>query len=376
MNRTPKTVVFRKELPRLTTIVVKTGSRILASPGNETRVGNLVADLVTLHSMGIRVALVSSGAIAHGMQALCMTTRPSTIPLKQACASVGQTRLMNMYEKQFSRRGILIGQVLLTWDDLRSKKRYLNLRNTMSQLFDNRIIPIVNENDSVGIDEIRFGTNDILGAQMAMLLQADLLVNLTDVGGLFDRDPSDSDARHIPVVPRITEAMHGMVSDRKREISVGGMGSKLKAMEIVTKAGIFALIGDGFKSRLIDVLCDEKSATLFLPTRRAMSSQHRWIAFSGNPMGAIIVDKGAMNAIAEKGKSLLPAGIVDAAGTFKAGDMVDITTVDGTVFARGLVNFTADDLRRIKGCTSSAIAGILGSKEFDEAIHRDNLVLL
>jgi len=370
-------IIFRKELPAVKTIVVKTGSRILCGAGSDNRIQLLATDLSALHKSGVRVVLVSSGAIAHGMQALKMTSRPATIPLQQACASVGQGRLMNRYESFFEKQGVLIGQVLLTWDDLRSKKRYLNLRNTMFALLDANVIPIVNENDSVGVDEIKFGTNDILGAQIAMLVQADVLVNCTDVGGLFDRDPRDNPAaRHIPVVPELSAAVQKMAVDKKNDTSVGGMISKLKSAEMVTRSGIYYLIGDGYHHGLLDVLSKETCATIFLPSTHKMSSRHRWIAFSGSPQGTLTVDDGAQKALREKGKSLLPAGVKNVAGSFKAGDNVEIKTMKGAAIGRGLVNYSSEEIRCIMGCKTAAIAALLGSKEFDEIIHRDNLVVL
>lgn len=370
-------VSFRKELGPVKTVVVKTGSRILTAEGSDDRMHRLTADCAFLHHAGIRVVLVSSGAIALGMLALGKTTRPSTIPLQQAYAALGQNRLMNRYQSFFERQRILIGQVLLTWDDLRSKKRYLHLRNTLFALLDNNILPILNENDSVGVEEIRFGTNDILSAQVAMLVQADVLVNLTDVGGLFTDNPHENpDARHIAIVPQISTAIQRMASDTKNDISVGGMGSKLKAAGIVARAGISYLIGDGFSARLLDVLNKESCATLFLPQKRKMSSHHRWIAFSGSAQGSLTVDNGAVSAIAEKGKSLLPAGVKTVTGSFKPGDTVDIVTHDRTVFARGLVNYSSEECRRIAGCRTSELMKLLGRREFDEIVHRDNLVVL
>jgi glutamate 5-kinase len=368
---------LRKELLPFKTIIVKIGSRILTAPGGAERIEGLVEDCATLHASGIRVVVVSSGAIAHGMQALRLTKRPTTIPLQQACASVGQNRLMNVYQACFARHDILIGQVLLTWDDLRSKKRYLNLRNTMFQLLEHGIIPIVNENDSVGVDEIRFGTNDILGAQMAILAQAEVFVNLTDVGGLFDRNPlTDPGAVHIPLVRQMSDTLQKLAADRTSEISVGGMSSKLKAAEIVMRAGIFCIVGDGFSHRLSEVLGNESCSTVFLPSTKKMSSRRSWMAFSGMPQGSLTLDEGAVSAIIDKGKSLLPAGVKSIGGSFKAGDNVDLRTPEGVVVARGLVNYSADDLRRILGCKTADIAGRIGRKEFDEAVHRDNLVVL
>ena len=242
----------------------------------------LAEDLSALREAGMRVVLVSSGAIAHGMRAMGLTKRPTAIPLQQACASVGQNRLMSRYEAHFSKHGTLIGQVLLTWDDLRSKKRYLNLRNAMFQLLDNGIIPVVNENDSVGVEEIRFGTNDILGAQMAILVHADCLVNLTDVGGLFDRNPhEDPAAVRIPVVTQVSDAIQKLAGGAISGIGVGGMSSKLKAADMVMRAGILCLIGDGFSRRLTDVLCKEECATLFCPPDAACRR-----AVAGSPFPA------------------------------------------------------------------------------------------
>ncbi|MBN1309223.1 MAG: glutamate 5-kinase [Chitinispirillaceae bacterium] len=373
----PMHLSIRKELPRLSTVVVKIGSRILTAPGHEKRVAGLVGDLGVLHASGLRVIVVSSGAIAHGMETLALKKRPSAIPLQQACAAVGQYRLMRRYEDFFAASGIRIGQVLLTWDDLRSKKRYFNLRNTLFQLLDLDAIPIVNENDSVGVEEIRFGNNDILGAQIALLAQADLFVNLTDVGGLYDRNPhTDTSARHIPVVASMSTFIRKMADDRMKEISVGGMATKLKAAEIVSRAGIYALIGDGFDQSLRDVLSKPRSATLFLPQRRRMSSRHRWIAFTGQSCGKLIIDEGARAAVVKRGKSLLPAGIRSVTGAFKAGDTVDIDTQNGKTIARGMANYSADEIRIIQSCKTSEIASRLGEKPFDEVIHRNNMVVL
>jgi glutamate 5-kinase len=369
--------LFREELKSVKTLVVKTGSRILTAPGSEERVRRLADDLSALRKAGVRVVLVSSGAIAHGMKALGLTKRPPEIPMQQACAAIGQNRLMGIYEDFFGNNDVLIGQVLLTWDDLRSKKRYLNLRNTLFQLLDCGAIPIINENDSVGVEEIQFGNNDTLGAQIALLANADVYVNLTDVGGLYDKNPrTEKDAKHIPVVSAVSAGIQKMASDKKNEISVGGMSTKLKAAEMVTKAGIPALIGDGFDQRLLTVLKDESCATLFLPSVHKMPSRQRWIAFSGQSAGSIAVDDGARKAIAEKGKSLLAAGITAVSGSFKVGDTVDIVDTNDNVIARGLVNFTAEELGIIRGCKSAEINQKLGAIKFNEVILRDNMVII
>ena len=368
---------IRKELPLLSTIVIKIGSKILTTSGYRQRIENLIKDISLLHTAGRRILIVSSGAIAHGMNALNLIKRPTLIPLQQACASIGQYRLMLEYENEFSKAGILTGQVLLTWDDLRSKKRYLNLRNTLFQLLEKKVVPIVNENDSVGIEEIQFGNNDILGAQVALLVQADLFVNLTDVGGLYDRNPHTSkSAQHIPVVSSLSSTFRKMAEDTNKTISVGGMKTKLKAAEVVTRAGIFALVADGFNQRLRTVLSDPESATLFLPHSRKMPSRHRWIAFTSQSSGTLVIDDGARKALVTSGKSLLPAGIRDVVGTFTAGSKVTVLTLKKKSIAYGLVNYSADEIRLIQQCKTSEIASRLGNKPFDEVIHRDNLVLL
>ena len=370
-------ILIRKEIPELKTLVIKIGSRILTVDGHARRMNRLSEDIATLHTSGVRIIIVSSGAIAHGMEALQCEKRPASIPLQQACASIGQHRLMHRYEHFFSRRHIPIGQVLITWDDLRSKKRYLNLRNTLFQLLDRRCIPVVNENDSVGVEEIQFGNNDMLGAQVALLAHADLFVNLTDVGGLFSGNPhTDSDVKHIPVVTAMSSVVRKMASDTKREISVGGMATKLKAVEMVTRAGIFGLIGDGFTHRLSEVLTTSTIATLFLPDAKKMSSRHRWIAFTGQSTGELFIDDGAETALLKRGKSLLPAGVRTVTGTFRHGDTVAIKTLAGTLIARGLVNYSSDEMQLIKSCKSTEISTKLGVKRFDEVVHRDNLVVL
>jgi glutamate 5-kinase len=368
--------LFRKELKDVRTIVVKTGSRILTAPGCETRVEQLAADISALRASGARVTLVSSGAIAHGMKALGLNKRPAEIPMQQACAAIGQNRLMAIYQERFAEHDALIGQVLLTWDDLRSKKRYLNLRNTLFKLLDCGAIPIVNENDSVSVEEICFGNNDTLAAQIAMLVNADVLVNLTDVGGLYDKNPhTERGAKHIPVVSAVSAGIQKMAGEKKSEISVGGMSTKLKAAEMVTRAGIPALIGDGFNRRLSTVLKDEACATLFLPSAKKIPSRRRWIAFTGQSAGSVTVDCGASAAITEQGKSLLAAGITAVGGKFNAGDMVDILDSAGNAIAKGLINFSADEVEAIRGCKTAEVKKKLGAVRFNEAILRDNMVV-
>ncbi len=371
---------FRSKLPELRSIVVKVGSKIL-SDAKETipsaGILRLADDIARLRTNGTQIILVSSGAIAHGMRALGLKSRPSEIPMQQACASIGQIRLMHTYETLFSKRSITIGQVLLTWDDLHVKKRYLNLRNTLFQLLSCDAMPILNENDSVGVEEIRFGDNDTLAAQIAMLVNADLFVNLTDINGLYTGNPkTDTSAEQIAYVDSITPSVFALARKEGTDVGVGGMVTKLRAAAMVTKAGIRAIIGDGYNAGLATVLHDESAGTLFSPSDKRMPARRRWIAFTGKSKGTLTVDAGAHKALTKSGKSLLPAGIRTVSGSFTVGDTVDIIDTKGKLFARGLVNYRAGDIDKIKGLQTEKIEVILGEMPFEEIIHRNNLALV
>ena len=386
-SRTPiSPVSWRAHLTPPATVVVKVGSRIV-TPGTLTqknrsrnydpRVAALVRDIALLRRAGTQVVLVTSGAIAHGMQELHLTRRPTTLPMQQACASIGQIQLINTYRRLFARRGILTGQVLLTWDDLRNKHRYLNLRNTLFHLLECETVPIINENDSVGTDEIAFGDNDTLGSQISLLVNADLYVILTDVNGLYDAHPiKNTAARHIPVVKKIDEAIHAHAAGASSAYSVGGMVTKLHAAQQVNRAGIAALIGNGNDTSLVTVLQDETRGTLFLPAPVRLPARRRWLAFTRHASGTLTVDAGAARALISRGKSLLPAGVRTITGSFGAGDLVTIANESGKAVARGLSNFTSDEIRAISGQKTSELSRILGRKCYDEVVHRNNMVLL
>jgi len=371
---------FREGLHPPRTIVVKVGSRILSSPGLDDarrRVGRLVRDIMALRRAGIRVVMVSSGAIVHGMASLGIRGRPAAIPLQQGCAAIGQVGLLELYRRCFRRYDVLIGQVLLTWDDLRDKTRYLNLRNTLFALLDRGAVPIINENDSVGIEEIRFGDNDTLGAQIALLVSADVYVLLTDVDGLYEGDPRRrTNARHIPLVRSFTPELHALAGKAADAVGVGGMATKLKAAEIVVSAGLSAVVANGYERGLVDALRGESSGTLFVPASRKMNARRRWIAFSGKPRGTLVVDAGAREAVVKRNKSLLPAGIGAINGRFSVGDTVKLADNRGNVLGRGLTNYSSADIEKIRGLRSSEIAARLGRKSFDEVVHRDNMVVL
>ncbi len=372
-------LLHRKELGEIKRVVVKVGSKIL-TPQHENehlqRIASLVSNISQLIDDGVQVILVTSGAVSHGRLVLGLTEKPKTIPLKQACAGVGQIELLNIYRRKFDRHQKHCGQILLTWDDLRNKKRYLNLRNTLHAMLENNIIPIINENDSVGVDEIKFGDNDTLGAQIAMVTDSDLFITLTDINGLYTANPKkDPEATHIPVVEEFTDELRQMADGEGTDVGTGGMVTKLNASEMCCRAGIAAIVGDGYDNELIDCINDAHMGTLFLPLRDKMPSRDRFIAFSDKPAGEIYVDNGAREAIINEGKSLLPAGITELDGEFSDGDTVRILC-DGLIFARGIVNYSAEQIGQIKGKNSEESRQILGTNRFGSVIHRNNMVIL
>jgi glutamate 5-kinase len=361
--------------------VVKVGSGLIASPKaglDPDRVGMLSDELAQLVGDRREVALVSSGAVAAGMARLGLTERPRSIPEKQAAAAVGQSALMWHYEQAFARHGIRVAQLLLTQEDVSHRSRYLNARNTLMTLLGFGVLPIVNENDTVAVEEIKVGDNDNLAALVAHLIDADLLVLLTDVDGLYTGDPaSDPEARRIESVAEVNEKIEGLVWDDAGEISIGGMSTKLQAAQKATSSGIPMVIASGREpGALRRLLKGEPVGTYFLPRGDRLAARKRWIAFAVPPQGRINVDEGAKKAVVERGKSLLPSGIVEVEGDFQAGEAVTLAGASGKEFARGLVNYDAGEIKRLAGARSSDIERILGYKSFDEVIHRDNLVVL
>ena len=373
---------FRKKiLGKARRIVVKVGSSILASveKGLHYEVfSHLTKEISDLKRQGYEIVLVSSGAIAAGMEKLGYKTRPQAITQKQATAAVGQTRLMNIYENYFSRFQQMVAQVLLTHDDLSHRRRFLNARNTLLTLLELGIIPIINENDTVVVDEIKFGDNDNLSALITNLIGADLLIILTDIEGLCDSDPRvNPNARCIPLVEDTDVDMGGIVGETKSEMSVGGMISKVKAARKASRFGIPTVVARGTKEGVLhQILKGKEIGTLILPKREALSSRKHWIAFNPKPKGDVIVDDGAKKAIVQRGKSLLPSGVVKIKGSFDRGDLVTCLGPRGKEFARGLVNYSAPELEKIKGLRSDQIESTLGYKHSDEVIHRNNLVVL
>ena len=373
--------IRRKILGKRRRIVVKVGSSILASieKGLHYEVfSHLTKEISDLKRQGYEIVLVSSGAIAAGMEKLGYKTRPQAITLKQATAAVGQTRLMNIYEKYFSRSQQMVAQVLLTHDDLSHRRRFLNARNTLLTLLELGIIPIINENDTVVVDEIKFGDNDNLSALVTNLIGADLLIILTDIEGICDSDPRvNPRAKCIPLLEDIDVNMEGIVGETKSEMGVGGMISKIQAARKASRFGIPTVVAQGTKDGVLhQILKGKEIGTLILPKEEALSSRKHWIAFNPKPKGDVIVDDGAKKAIVQKGKSLLPSGVVKIRGVFDRGDLITCLGPRGKEFARGLVNYSASELEKIKGLQSDQIETALGYKYSDEVIHRDDLVVL
>ena len=360
-------------------VVIKIGSGVISNDdGLDTgTIAAIVRDVAELRRQGFEVVIVSSGAVAAGKGDLGIIGRPRTIPLKQAAAAIGQSRLMRAYKEALRPLGLTAGQVLLTRDDLANRRRYLNARNTLMTLLEYGVIPIINENDTVVVDEIRFGDNDNLSALVTNLVEAHLLVILSDVDGLFDSDPGkNTGAQLIPLVERIGSGIEAMAGDSASLFGTGGMVTKIRAAKRASLYGVgTAIINGRTPGILVRFFAGEELGTYFLPARDRMAAKKHWIAFTKKPRGKLFVDDGARNALVSKGKSLLPSGIQGVEGGFDRGDAVRLCTLDGIGFAKGVINYTLPELLRIMGKKSSEIEGILGYKYGDEIVHRDNLVL-
>jgi glutamate 5-kinase len=371
----------RRELGRIRRLVVKVGSGLITTRQvgvDDQRVAALAADIAAARR-DHEVVLVTSGAIVTGMARLGLAERPRTIPEKQAAAAVGQSALMWHYEAAFKRHDVPVGQVLLTAQDISDRARYLNARNTLGTLLELSVLPIVNENDTVAVDEIKVGDNDNLSALVASLIDADLLVLLTDVDGLYTANPSASpDARKIDTVEAITDDILRLVWDRSETVSIGGMATKLEAAQKAAAAGIPMVIASGRQDGVLArLLAGESVGTYFAPRADPLAARKRWIAFAVPPQGRLTVDAGALRALRDEGRSLLPSGVVEVEGDFAAGEVVAVVgQLDGRELGRGLVNFDAGELRKIRGAKTRQIEERLGYRSVDEVIHRDNLVIL
>lgn len=362
-------------------IVVKIGSAVLAGSDrglDRARIDALVDEIAAQHAAGREVTVVTSGAIAAGLVRLGLGQRPKLIPQKQAAAAVGQIGVMSAYEASFARHGIKVAQVLLTSDDMSSRRRHLNAERAFKALLEWRVIPIVNENDTVVVDEIKVGDNDTLSALTALLLEADLLVILSDVAGLYDADPrSHPEARLVATVDAVTPAIEA-TAGVGGPLGTGGMATKLAAAKRATASGIAVIIADGRRDGVLGAILAGAPdvGTFFRPVGDRLASRKRWIAYTLKPGGSIVVDDGARRAIVEQGRSLLASGLRTIDGDFGVGACVRCKDLAGREFARGLVSYSAAELDKIKGRHSREIEGILGYKMGDEVIHRNDLVRL
>jgi glutamate 5-kinase len=362
-------------------VVVKVGSAVLTSTdGLDLSVmENLARDISFLIESGREVILVSSGAVAAGKKRLGLQAgRKLELKEKQGAAAVGQSSLMRFYEKIFDLLGYKVAQVLLTHDDLSDRNRYLNVRNTILTLLEWKIIPIINENDTVSVEELRFGDNDTLGALITNLIEAELFICLTDVAGLYTGNPhDDSEARPVYTVAKVDKKIEAMAGYVVGALGTGGMQSKIHAARMVSVRGGSSFIGSGRDEGIMQQLfACEPVGTFFLPQVEKMQSRKHWIAYVLRPQGYLVLDQGACKALMKGGKSLLPSGILEVRGTFGVGAAVQCLNEEGSAIATGLSNYSGKDLDKIKGLHTGHIEKTLGYKDSDVVIHRDNLVVL
>ncbi|MBM7623112.1 glutamate 5-kinase [Sporohalobacter salinus] len=372
---------IEKDLQQADRIVVKVGSSTLTHSTSKLdlgRIESLIRQLVDLKNRGKEIILVTSGAISAGRGKLDLKELANTIPEKQALAAVGQGVLMQIYEKFFSEYGCTLAQILLTKGDITERKRYLNSRNTLFKLLDYGIVPVINENDTVAVDEIKFGDNDTLSALVATLVDADLLVVLSDVEGIYTSDPRENEtAELISQVDKITSELEELAGGAGTSRGTGGMVTKIEAAKIATRAGVMMMIANGSQEHILQEIVEGiNPGTVFLPDNQGLDSRKKWIAFNLAVQGRITVDSGAEKALLNQGTSLLPCGVVKVEDDFKAGDVVDILNGDKKEICRGIVNYSNEEIETIKGLQSTEIIDKLGYKDYDEVVHRDNLVCL
>lgn len=360
-------------------VVVKIGSNVLTENNglNVEVIRSLARQISRLIDGGREVILVSSGAMASGVKKIGLPKRPDELPKRQAVAAVGQAGLIMAYEKAFGRHHKKVAQILLTSEDLSNRKRYLNARNTLYTLLAWQVVPIINENDTVSVEEIQFGDNDNLAAMITLLMDADILINLTDIEGLFNKDPRIyRDAELIPVVTAITKSTEQYASEIAGALGTGGMMSKIRAARKVNSAGVPMVIAKGDAPDILaKIFGDKARGTSFMPRKEKLTSRKCWIAFSLKPQGAVKIDDGAAEAIINNGKSLLPSGIVAVEADFNIGAAVEFKNRKNETLGIGLANYSATDIRKIMGLKSKQIKAVLGHKSYDEVIHRDNLVI-
>lgn len=368
-------------LSKVRKVLIKIGSGVLTGKDglDLNIIDQLVEEMAGLKNFkGLHVVLVTSGAVASGKHRMGIARKLKSMPEKQAAAAVGQGRLMRVYSNAFGKHGINVAQMLLTMSDLTDRQRFINVRNTLTQLLEWGVVPIINENDTVAVDEIKFGDNDHLAAMMANTVGADLLINLTNTEGLYDRNPQTSKkAKLIRLVRDITPEIEAAATAESDPVGTGGMKSKIMAARKVTVCGIPYMIAPGKKRGILtELFAGKEIGTLFMPMTDCLNSKEHWIAFTLRARGKLVLDEGAKDAVLNKGKSLLPSGIVGVEGEFAPGDPVACVDEAGNQIAKGLVNYGSDEIRKIRGLKTSKIEQVLGYKHYDEIIHRNNMAVL
>ena len=370
----------RKEILKdVKKVLIKIGSAVLTGDNGLDLhiIEQLVEEMVELKKRGYHIVIVTSGAIASGKHRMGLTGPLKSMPQKQAAAAIGQGRLMRVYSNAFGKYGLYVAQILLTMSDLTDRKRFLNIRNTLTTLMDWGVIPIINENDTVAVDEIKFGDNDHLAAMMANITETHLLINLTNTEGLYDHNPNRSKkAKVIPLVREISEVIEQAATDETSDVGSGGMRSKVMAAKKVTAFGIPYIIAPGKEPGILrDLFAGKERGTLFLPMKDHLNSRKYWIAFTLRSRGKLTLDDGAKKALIEEGKSLLPSGIIAVEGDFHVGDPVLCLDTAGKILAKGLTNYGTEEIGKIMGLKTSKIQQVLGYKDYDEVIHRDNMAV-
>jgi len=360
-------------------IVVKVGSGVLTKKNslNLDVINSIANQICALHDKGLEIILVSSGAMAAGVTKIGLERRPSETPKRQAVSAIGQADLIREWEKALEHCGRKVAQILLTRGDLCDRVRYLNARNTINTLLEWKVLPIINENDTVAVRSLQFGDNDNLGAMITLLMGADLMINLTDIGGLYNKDPRvHEDAKLVRQVANLSKDVEAMAGKIAGPLGTGGMGTKISAAKKLTSAGIPMIIACGLEPDiLVKIAANDFTGTYFVPRDEKRTSRKNWIGLTLQSKGRITIDQGAQKAVVEQGKSLLPSGITRVQDYFEVGDPVEFVSEDNTVLGMGLVNYNASDILKIMGCKTSQIKDRLGFRSYDEVIHRDNLMI-
>ncbi len=374
-----ESAVRRAAFEAARTIVVKIGTNALSRPDDTLdldRISSIADQLVGLRQTGKKVLVVSSGAIGAGLGLLGLKQRPKELPHLQATASVGQAHLIGAYDDAFQKHGLRASQILLTANDFRRRVRYLNMRNTINALFEYDVIPVVNENDTVSIDEIKFGDNDRLAAMVSSLLERPLLIILSVIDGLYDRDPKDPGAKVIPLVEHWDETLRGLAAETKSTRGTGGMVTKLEAVRMATSGGGHVIIANGTDRTVLDKVRESQDVgTLFLGSGEPVAAWKRWIGYTVAPVGKVRLDAGATKAVRDNGRSLLAIGVTGVDGHFSKGEIVSVLDPQGLEVARGLINFNSQQLAQIAGQRTAEIVRLLGADADKAVIHRDNLAV-